>query len=53
MERFDESHSESKPSPWYRRALWLAAIWFGSVAALGVVASLIRLLMHLAGMKSH
>ncbi len=45
------THSES--SPWYRRVLWLIAIWFGSVIALGVVASLFRLMMHMAGMTTH
>jgi hypothetical protein len=32
------------PGPW-RRLLWFVAIWAASVAALGVVAWLIRLLI--------
>ena len=37
---------------WARRVGWLALIWVASVAALGVVALLIRLGMHAAGMRS-
>jgi hypothetical protein len=36
---------------WLRRLGWLAALWLGGVAALGLVAMLLRLLMHAAGMK--
>jgi hypothetical protein len=36
-----------------RRLGWLVLIWAGSVAALGVVALVIRLLMTLAGMRTH
>jgi hypothetical protein len=43
----------SEAAPWYRRVLWLIAIWFGSVIALGVVASVFRFMMHMAGMTSH
>ncbi len=28
--------------PWWRRAAWLIAIWAASVAALGLVAGLLR-----------
>jgi len=31
---------------WTRRALWFAAIWLASVAALGLVAGAIRLALH-------
>jgi hypothetical protein len=34
-----------------RRLGWLVALWLGGVAALGVVAMVLRVLMHAAGMK--
>jgi len=34
--------SESPPGPFYKRLLWLVAIWSVSVLALGAVAMLIR-----------
>jgi len=37
---------------WAKRVGWLALIWIASVAALGVVALLIRLGMNAAGMTS-
>lgn len=40
------------PKPWLKRVGWLALIWVASVAALGVAALLLRLLMGLAGMHS-
>ena len=39
--------------PWWKRFGWLAIIWLGSVLALFAVASVFRLLMTAAGMKSH
>jgi hypothetical protein len=36
---------------WVRRLGWLVALWLAGVAALGIVAWLIRLLMHAAGMR--
>jgi hypothetical protein len=36
---------------WLRRAAWFAGLWMAGVAALGVVAWLLRVLMHAAGMK--
>jgi hypothetical protein len=36
---------------WVKRVAWLVAIWAASVAALAVVAGLMRLLMHAAGMR--
>ncbi|WP_166363591.1 DUF2474 domain-containing protein [Pseudomonas akapageensis] len=53
MERSEVSVTQSESAPWYRRVLWLIAIWFGSVVALGVVASFFRLMMHMAGMTTH
>lgn len=38
-------------SLWLRRLGWMLALWTGGVAALGVVAWLLRVLMHAAGMK--
>ena len=38
-------------SLWLRRLGWMLALWLGGVGALGVVAWLIRVLMHAAGMK--
>ena len=37
---------------WAKRLGWLALIWVASVAALGLVALLIRAAMHAAGMTS-
>lgn len=39
------------PTPWWKKAAWMAAIWAGSVLALFAVSSLFRLLMTAAGMK--
>jgi hypothetical protein len=36
---------------WLRRAGWLLALWLGGVAALAVVALLLRLAMRAAGMR--
>ena len=36
---------------WLGRIAWLVAIWTASVAALAVVAGLMRMLMHAAGMR--
>ncbi|WP_312423912.1 DUF2474 domain-containing protein [Serratia sp. (in: enterobacteria)] len=41
------------PAPWWKRIGWLVIIWSASVLGLFVVASLLRLLMTAAGMKSH
>jgi hypothetical protein len=40
-------------TPWWQRLGWLVIIWSASVLGLFVVASLFRLLMGMAGMKSH
>jgi len=37
---------------WLRRVGWLVALWAGGVAALAVVALLLRLLMQAAGMRA-
>jgi hypothetical protein len=36
---------------WMRRLGWMLALWLTGVAALGLVAWLIRVLMHAAGMR--
>lgn len=36
---------------WLRRIGWMAAMWAGGVGALAVVAWLLRMLMHAAGMR--
>ena len=36
---------------WLRRIGWMALLWLGGVAALGLVALALRLLMHAAGMR--
>ncbi|CAI1540692.1 DUF2474 domain-containing protein [Serratia marcescens] len=41
------------PAPWWKCIGWLVIIWSASVLGLFVVASLFRLLMTAAGMKSH
>ena len=38
--------------PWLRRVGWLVLIWAASVAALGLVALLIRILMAAAGLTT-
>lgn len=40
-----------KPVSWRRRIGWLVLIWGASVAALFVVAQVLRMLMRLAGMS--
>ena len=37
---------------WGRRIAWLVGLWVAGVAALGLVALLLRLLMRLAGLTS-
>ncbi|MDM7089218.1 DUF2474 domain-containing protein [Enterobacter asburiae] len=39
--------------PVWKRLLWLAIIWSGSVLALAAVSMLFRMLMTAAGFKSH
>lgn len=41
------------PQPLWKKLLWMIAIWGASVSALFIVASLFRLLMVSAGLKSH
>lgn len=41
------------PARWYKRVGWLVVIWMGSVVSLGLLAEVLRMLMHAAGMSSH
>ncbi|EPF6503389.1 MULTISPECIES: DUF2474 domain-containing protein [Klebsiella/Raoultella group] len=41
------------PRPWWKRIGWMVVIWAASVMALAIVASIFRLLMLAAGMKTH
>jgi hypothetical protein len=36
---------------WMRRLGWMALLWMGGVASLALVAFLIRIIMHAAGMR--
>ncbi|MDJ0040079.1 DUF2474 domain-containing protein [Pantoea allii] len=47
-----ERQNETR-SPWWKRVLWLVIIYGASVLALGVVATLFRMMMTAAGMRSH
>jgi hypothetical protein len=38
---------------WMRRLGWMLALWLAGVAALGIVAWLIRVAMHAAGMRGN
>jgi hypothetical protein len=38
--------------PWWKKLGWLVLIWSASVAALGVVALLLKLLMRAAGLTT-
>ena len=42
----------ASPTLWLRRVGWLVLIWAASVATLGVVAFLFRLLMNFAGLTA-
>ncbi len=44
---------QAEKKPLWQRLGWLAMIWTGSVLALFVVASLMRLFMNAAGLTSH
>lgn len=43
----------AEKKPLWKRLGWLAMIWAGSVLALFVVASLMRLFMNAAGLSTH
>ena len=43
----------AEKKPLWQRLGWLALIWVGSVGALFIVASLMRLFMNAAGLSTH
>ena len=45
-----EKHSSSNSERWIRRLGWMVVFWTCSVAALGVAAWLLKMLMRAAGM---
>jgi len=45
-----KSGQEAENKPLWQRLMWLVAIWCASVAALALVAYLLRLFMNAAGM---
>lgn len=44
---------EAEKKPLWQRLGWVALIWAGSVGALFIVASLMRLFMSAAGLTTH
>ena len=49
-------HDEPDPAmskPLWQRLAWLVGIWAGSVFALFIVASLMRMFMNAAGLTTH
>lgn len=44
---------EAEKKPLWQRLGWLAMIWIGSVGALFIVASLMRMFMNAAGLTTH
>ncbi|AZC33562.1 Cytochrome d ubiquinol oxidase subunit X [Pseudomonas chlororaphis subsp. aurantiaca] len=44
---------EAEKKPLWQRLGWLAGIWVGSVLALFIVASLMRMFMNAAGLTTH
>jgi len=46
------AHQPPDDSPWWKKLGWLVLIWSASVAALGIVALLLKLLMRAAGMTT-
>lgn len=46
-------HDPAMEKPLWQRLAWLAGIWTGSVLALFIVASLMRMFMSAAGLTTH
>ncbi|WP_428945528.1 DUF2474 domain-containing protein [Pantoea sp. FN060301] len=44
---------QTTKSPLWKRMLWMVVIYAGSILALSLVATLFRMMMTAAGMKSH
>ncbi|WP_426143504.1 DUF2474 domain-containing protein [Pseudomonas sp. DWP3-1-2] len=56
MSRKESLHDDQDPAlkkPLWQRLAWLVGIWVGSVFALYLVASLLRMFMTAAGMRTH
>ncbi|WOA51995.1 DUF2474 domain-containing protein [Dickeya solani] len=49
----ERATSQKPVRPLWRRLVWVLVLWSASVLALGVVATLFRLLMTAAGLKTH
>ncbi|MFK3799698.1 MULTISPECIES: DUF2474 domain-containing protein [unclassified Pseudomonas] len=49
----NEEDDVALKKPLWQRLGWLLVIWSGSVLALFIVASLLRMFMTAAGMKTH
>lgn len=48
-----EAESTPTAAPLWKRMFWLVIIYGASVLALGIVATIFRMMMTAAGMKSH
>lgn len=48
-----EEIKAAEKKPLWQRLGWLALIWVGSVGALFIVASLMRMFMNAAGLSAH
>ncbi|MCF4996482.1 DUF2474 family protein [Pseudomonas syringae] len=48
-----EEIKDAEKKPLRQRLGWLALIWIGSVGALFIVASLMRMFMNAAGLTTH
>jgi hypothetical protein len=52
-ESFHDDQDPAQKQPLWKRLGWLVVIWTGSVLALFIVATLLRMFMTAAGMKTH
>ncbi|VAM27275.1 Protein of uncharacterised function (DUF2474) [Enterobacter hormaechei] len=53
LEKTSMKTVDETPRPFWKKLMWLVIIWAASVMALGVVATIFKLLMTAAGMKTH
>ena len=52
MERLSQRRQGLRRAPrWLRRLCWMVVLWIGGVITLAAVASVIRVVMHVAGMR--